>query len=192
MTLNREKAEKIATGILIESCEKQLGRGCAWAFQNEVLYTQPKWQLPGQKIENSLHVFLLTLLFDYAEPEQCATRQSAQVVLYLCQEVELASLGQVYFPATLSAEHQCINSFQSWPGFLFRMEINNVREWFLESSVPLQDYWGKSYSYFLSKKIRNEPGTLRELHGDDEWTDVFFNKAEKNCLPFFSETEFST
>lgn len=100
------------------------------AFQNEVLYTQPKWQLSGEKIENSLGAFLLILLLDYAESEQCATRQSTQVVsLPLCQEVELASLGQVYFPATFSSESQYFLSFQSCPGlfkFFFHVERNNI------------------------------------------------------------------
>lgn len=59
-----------------------------------------------------------------------------------CQEVELASLGQVYFPATFLTECQYFHLFQSCPvlfKFFFYIERSNVTEWFPEGLVLFQD-----------------------------------------------------
>lgn len=75
-----------------------------------------------------------------------AANPHIRVLAPLCQEVELVTLGQVYFP---TAECQYFHLFQSCPGlfkFFFHIERENVTE-FLEGLVLSQNSKGKSYSF---------------------------------------------
>lgn len=147
--------------------------------------------------QRTASAFLLTSLLGYAGSEQCPARKSTQVVsLPLCQEVELAGLGQVCISAAFSDECRYFHSFWSCPAllkFFFSMQRGTMpQNDFLRVQFFFQDSLGVSQS-LLNFQARKSESRLMPLENYMVlMSELLFPSMihrEISQLPFFTETE---